>query len=86
MLTPLACARLPQAGTPGQEGQPAVEDLPSLDVIPRDWGRLVSVTQDPSVVNGFRLWFESDSGVVRVLGFNNTTNQLWPSALVIRRQ
>ena len=85
MLIPFACARLPQAGPPGEGGTPAVEALPSTDLVPLGWGRLVSATPIPGHTAS-ALWFQDDSGTVRLIGFDHQTQRLWERATVLRRR
>jgi len=58
--------------------------LPSTDVVPAAWGKLISVTYVPAV-DASLLWFQDDSGTVRTVRFNNSTQRLWPQARVVRR-
>ena len=85
LLGPLACKPLPKAGTPGQNGELAEQALPSTDVVPLSWGKLVSVTYVPTVDASF-LWFQNDSGEVRAVRFNNSTQRMWAQARVVRRK
>ena len=78
-----ACAPLPQAGT-GKDEVP-VETLPKTSSVPAEWGRLIAVTEVTSTTNTSLLWFQDDSGVVRLVGFDRDRRQLWPQAANIRR-
>jgi hypothetical protein len=84
LLVPGACKPLEKPGAPGQGGALPEEALRSTDVVPLAWGKLVSVTYVPSVDASF-LWFQDDSGAVRAVRFNNTTQRLWPQARLVRR-
>jgi hypothetical protein len=85
LLIPLGCAPLPQAGPPGEGGAIAVEDLPSTDVVPLSWGSLVSA-YPMSGNTSSALWFQDDSGTVRLVGFDHRTQRLWAQAGVLRRR
>ena len=85
LVLPLGCKPLPRAGASGQAGVLPEEALPSTDVVPLSWGKLVSVTYVPTVDASF-LWFQDDAGNVRAVRFNNGTQRMWPQARLVRRQ
>lgn len=85
LLGPMACKRIDTAGTPGQGGQLPEDALPSTDVVPLAWGKLISVTYVPTVDASF-LWFQDDAGDVRAVRFNNSTQRMWPQARLVRRK
>lgn len=80
----LSCTALPETGVPDGE-MVGIEALPSTDMVPLEWGSLVSVTptgwQGTSV-----LWFQDDAGNIRAVTFDPTVDQLRPEAYVIRRR
>lgn len=82
----LSCTALPQTGGPDREGAIDTQPLPSSDVVPLEWGPLVSVTEAPKMATSSLLWFQDESGSVRIVGFNHATRELWPSARLIRRR
>jgi hypothetical protein len=85
LLIPLACTTASQYGDPRPGGQAAFEEVLSPDLIPAEWGPLVSATP----VEGTRLsslWFQDSAGVIRAVSFDHRNRQLRPRALVIRRQ
>ena len=83
VLISLSCTKLPEAGTPGRM---AVQDLPpSLAVVPLEWGSLVAASPMAGA-NASALWFQDDSGTVRLVAYDHETLQLWPQAKVIRRR
>ena len=84
MLMPLSCTALPGAGTPGEGGRVAVQDLPGTDVVPLEWGALVAVTAMPEA-SASALWFQDDAGTVRMVTFDHKTRKLWPKAQLLRR-
>ncbi len=84
ILVALSCTSLPQAGGAVGEEVATTQALPGADVVPLEWGRLVSVTvtlRAPSL-----LWFQDDSGSVRIVSFDHSTRQLQPQATLIRRR
>jgi hypothetical protein len=87
-LLPLAiaaCGRT-QAGLIRAEGGVDVplEVLDSNEV-PASWGKLTSVTTDPLNANGVLLWFESEAGDVRMIGYDRSEHRLSKSGRIIRR-
>ena len=84
LLTPLSCRSLPQTAPPSEGGPAAEEALPSTDAVPIEWGDLAAVSY--AEPNMSLLWFQDDSGVVRVAAFSNTYRRFWPNARVIRRR
>ena len=84
MLISLSCTALPETGVPGGEVV-GVQDLPSTDMVPLEWGSLVSVTPTEWRGNSI-LWFQDDSGTIRFVVFDPTANQLHPQASIIRRR
>ena len=85
LLPALSCSKLPEK--PTQEGVTVgSEQLPALDSIPADWGKLVSVTTNPAYPGWFQLWFEDETNTVRMAAFNFRTKQLDPDAMVLPRR
>ena len=84
LVVPLACKPLDKPGAAGQGGALSEDALPSTDAVPAAWGKLISVTYVPAV-DASLLWFQDDSGTVRTVRFNNSTQRLWPQARVVRR-
>ena len=82
VLIPLSCAKLPE---PGSADTLAVQELPSRDVVPAGWGVLVSASPIPNA-RASALWFQDDSGTVRMVTVDHELSKLWPQALVIRRE
>ncbi len=81
-----ACRELPQR-TPIAEGAVEMEVLPTTNAVPSEWGTLTSVTAAPyNNAAASLLWFQDDSGTVRVVGFDHGRLKLWPNVRVIRRQ
>ena len=85
LLPALSCTRLPEK--PAQTGvMAASEQLPALDSIPPEWGKLVSVTTNPAYPGWFQLWFEDEASTVRMAAFDFRTRQFDPDALVLPRR
>lgn len=84
-LIPLGCKPMPTANTPGQGGELPVEALPSPDLVPREWGNLTSVTYS-TVEDRTLLWFQDDSGNVRVVRYSARAERLGDYARLIRRR
>jgi hypothetical protein len=84
LLSALSCARLPEK--PAESGAAlSYEQLPAPDSIPAAWGKLVSVTSNPSFPSWLQLWFEDETGTVRMAAFDFRTKKLDPNAVVIPR-
>jgi hypothetical protein len=79
-----SCAPLPE-GTPPGEVQVMTAELPRTGSVPAEWGSLVAVTPIPETTTS-RLWFQDDSGTVRIVSVDYKSRRLWPQAVVIRRQ
>lgn len=84
LLGTLSCARLPEKPAEGAAALSS-EQLPAPDSIPAAWGKLVSVTSNPSFPSWFQLWFEDETGTVRMAAFDFRTKKLDPNAVVIPR-
>ena len=85
MLIPLSCTALPDARPPVEGEVVGVQDLASTGAVPLEWGSLVSVTQ-AGVGATARLWFQDDSGTVRMVAFSPLTMRIQPRATVISRR
>ena len=73
-------------GEPGDgEQKLSVEELPRADSIPKEWGKLLSVSSIPGVEKWAQLWFEDDEGDIRLVPYNVESNYLSKQARVIRR-
>jgi hypothetical protein len=84
LVSGLSCARLSEK--PAESGAVlSSEQLPAPDSIPAAWGKLVSATSNPAFPGWFQLWFEDETGTVRVAAFNFRTRQLDPNAVVFAR-
>lgn len=81
----LSCARLEEeqvSESPSLGTQP----LPAPDSVPLEWGKMVSVTTTPVYREWFQLWFQDESGQVRIVAYNVVTRQLHPNCRLIPRK
>ena len=86
LLVPaLSCTRMPEKAAPVGPVL-ATEQLPAPDAIPAAWGKLVSVTTNPAYPNWFQLWFEDETGTVRMAAYNHRTGQFDTKATVFARR
>jgi hypothetical protein len=83
ILCAVACNELPE--TAALDRSQLMEPMPYTDAIPADWGSLVSVTADAQWTYS-TMWFQDDSGSIRLVGFYNETRQLLDSMVVIHRR
>lgn len=84
LLPAFSCSRLPKQAE--EKGAPlAFVQLPGTDSIPADWGKLVSVTTTPTYPGWFQLWFQDDSGKVRMVAFDVQNSHLNSNVVVIPR-
>jgi hypothetical protein len=83
LVAAVACEQLPQ-GT-ARQGHDHMELMPYTDAIPAEWGTLVSVTADADWTYS-TMWFQDDSGHIRLVGFDNGNRQLLDSVAVILRR
>ena len=89
-LLPLALAACDKVQTAGEMlraegGEEVPLEVLDSNQIPREWGRLASVTVDPGSDYGFLLWFEDDAGDIRIIGFDREEHRLWKTGRIIRR-
>jgi hypothetical protein len=86
LLVPaFSCSRLPEKSAPAGPALTS-EQLPAMDSVPPEWGRLVSVTTNPAYPGWFQLWFEDEASTVRMVAFNHRTGKLDASVVVIPRR
>ncbi len=86
LLFVLSCTALPDTG-PGFEGREiTLLDVAAPDLVPIEWGTLVAVTTDPGGNVQSNLWFQDESGTIRLVGYDLLAGQLWPQATVFRRR
>jgi len=78
-----ACKKMGEPGT--GEQTLSMEELPRADSIPREWGKLISVSSIPGIENWAQLWFEDDEGRIRIAAYNVRNNYLSKQARIIRR-
>jgi hypothetical protein len=80
----LSCARLDRGAAAGEGAELEPQTLPSTDMVPLEWGNLVSVTS-AATGDARLLWFQDEAGTIRVVAYKSLPPQLWPTARVIRR-
>ncbi len=86
VVAPLSCRSLPQARMQDGQGTLAWDTLTSANAVPLEWGELKAVTDAPGGRNVSLLWFQDDSGAVRVVGLNHMRNVLWTEVRLVRRR
>ncbi len=84
-IVALGCARLPEQAAPGDGGAIAAEQLVDIVSIPSEWGSLIAVLAQPESTLR-KLWLQDDTGTIRIVTFNERTQQLSTTVGVIRRQ
>jgi hypothetical protein len=77
-----SCTKL----TTPREPTVTVEKLTDFGSIPSGWGRLVSVSNRADVGHVFHLWFQDTDGTIRVVKYNDKTDQLLPKVVLISRK
>ena len=81
----VSCTRLPEA--PDQaKGTLRTEKLPALDSVPLAWGNLSAVTTSPEHPKWFQLWFQDESGNIRMVAFKLENRTLSSNAVSIPRK
>ena len=78
-----SCTRLE---APPKGGPVGTEKLPALDSIPLEWGKLVSVSAHASYEGFFQLWFQDESGKIRMVRYSLNERSFVPDAVVIPRK
>lgn len=69
-----------------EEGSFAIEKLPAANSIPSNWGKLISVSNEPDFPNWVQLWFEDKDGNVRMVAYTIGTNRLEGTVVLIPRK
>ncbi len=81
----LSCAKLAEEN-PAKVGEITVEELPYKDSIPASWGKLISVSRSPDVSRWVQLWFEDESGNIRMVAYNIVQNRMASQARLFLRK
>lgn len=68
------------------EGDIGFEKLPRTDLIPLDWGDLVSVSSANGEAGWVQLWFQNEKGDIHMAVYNTRKMRLYPNARVFRRE
>jgi hypothetical protein len=79
----VGCSKLPDRNVAGPV---QTEALPEPGSIPTAWGKLVSVTVNPSYPDVFQLWLQDSSGTIHFVVYQAMTHRLSPTAPVITRK
>jgi hypothetical protein len=85
LLSAIACTRIPEAPTQ-DKGTLGTEELPALDSVPSAWGPLTAVTTTPLYPGWFQLWFQDQSGKIRMVRFDSKNHALRSSVSSIPRK
>lgn len=83
LVLQLSCTKYPPA--PGEEGALAVIDLVQRDSIPAEWGPLISVVISPDFPRRVQLWFQDESGNIRLAFYEMNQRKLAPKVVVFGR-
>jgi len=85
LLPAVSCTKLSEKSA--QEGAVlGSEQLPALDSVPPEWGKLVSVTTNSAFPGWFQLWFEDETSTVRMVAFDLRTKQFNSDVLILPRR
>jgi hypothetical protein len=71
--------------TPG-EPTIAIEKMVDFSSVPAKWGPLIFVSNRPDIPHVFNLWFQDSAGTIRMVKYNNNTDQLLPKVILISRK
>ncbi len=85
VLLSFSCARLDESGVSLQAGRLPFEMLEDQKSVPTEWGKLVAVSESPSV-RWRRHWYLGEDGTVRIVFLEQPTARLEPRARVIQRR
>ena len=77
-----SCTKLPSAEKPTV----TLEKLTDFSSLPTEWGELISVSSRADVGHIFHLWLQDKDGTIRMVKFNDNTNQLLPRVVLISRK
>jgi hypothetical protein len=73
----LSCQRL--------NPQPAGLDRVDLKAIPASYGNLISVTTIPTYPDWVQMWFQDNTGTIRIIRVSFTENQMLSDIRIITR-
>jgi len=79
-----SCVKIPDPTVAGK-GDIVVEMLPHKDAIPLEWGKLLSVSDEPGSPGWVQLWFVDQDSTIRMVAFDIYANEFSENARVIRR-
>jgi outer membrane biogenesis lipoprotein LolB len=78
----LSCAKIEKPREPTL----TIQKLTKFDSIPLEWGNFVFVSNRPDIAHVYNLWFEDKKGTIRVVKYNNNTDQILPKVVLISRK
>jgi len=78
----LSCSKFPEKKSL-EEGNIAVVKMADDSSIPKEWGKLVSVSNRPDVSHVFQLWFQDANGNIHMVRYNMKLGRLSPNGTLI---
>lgn len=84
-LLVLSCAKIDEQTTV-VGGNNVREPIPDDGTIPLEWGKLISVSNEPDFESWVQLWFQDEEGTVRMVPYSVKHNRFAQNARVIRRK
>lgn len=84
LLLVLSCTAFPDTRASREGAEVAILDVPAPDLVPLEWGTLVAVT--PGFPPSSRLWFQDESGTIRIVTYDHETDQLVAQGRLLRRR
>jgi len=78
----LSCSKLSEKKSP-EEGKIAVVKMADNSSIPKEWGKLVSVSVKPDSTHVFQLWFQDEDGNIHMTKYNTDLGKLLPNSFLI---
>jgi hypothetical protein len=83
-LVLVSCKKLGQPTNP--TGPLTYETARFIDAIPKDYGPLISVTQNPQTPAWVGLWFQRSDGSITVVFVNTIQGKIYETTLTIPRK
>ncbi|HEV1994627.1 MAG TPA: hypothetical protein VGR03_09870 [Candidatus Acidoferrum sp.] len=84
-LVAVSCKKLGEP-RPGPTGPLTFETVKFTDAIPKDYGPLIGVTQNPAAPGWAGLWFQRSDGTITAVFVNVDQGQIYQRALTIPRK
>jgi hypothetical protein len=79
----MSCTKIQQPSAEG--GALTTEKLAQTNLIPSDWGKLISVAISPDFPRLAQLWFQDEKGDIRLVFYEMSQNKIRPTAVLFRR-